>query len=60
MLSKGTQTAIVIGKYYAVKGASNNNCNVYVPSFQSDPTTIFNEQIKKIFKPTSTPKKIMG
>jgi len=39
--------------YYAVKGAPNSNCNVYVPSFQSGPTTISNEQTNKSFKPTS-------
>ena len=62
-------------KYYAFKGASSSNCdvkfpalkeaadsnfNVQVLSFQSDPTTISNVQIKKSFKPTSIglPKKL--
>jgi len=58
MLAKGTQTAVVMCKYYAFKGAPNSNCNVEVPFFQSDPTTISNEQIKKNFKSTSIPKKL--
>jgi len=28
MLSKGPPTAILLCKYYAFKGAPNNNCNV--------------------------------
>jgi len=75
MLSKGPQTAIVMCKYYAFKRApssnrdvkfpaskeaANSNFNVEVLSFQSDPTTISNVQIKKSFKPTSIslPKKL--
>ena len=56
----GTQTAIVMCKYYAVKGAPNGNCDVQVLSFQSDPTTTSNEQIRKSFKPTSIPEKLVG
>jgi len=54
------KTAIVMCKYYAVKGAPNSNCDVQVPSFQSSPTTTSNEQIKKSFTSTSIPKKIVG
>jgi len=60
MLAKGTQTSIVMRKYYAFKGAPKSNCTMQVPSFQSDPTTISNKHTKKNFKATSMPKKIVG
>jgi len=34
MLSKGSQTAVVMCKYLAFKGAPNSNCNLQVPCFQ--------------------------
>jgi len=34
MLSKGPQTAVVMCKYYAIKGAPNRNCNVKFPDLK--------------------------
>jgi len=39
--------ATLMCKSLAFRVATNSNCNVQVPSFQRDRTTISNEQIKK-------------
>jgi len=55
---KGAPTPTLMCEYVDFKGTHNSNCNVYVLCFLRSLTTISNVQMKKIFQPTSTTKKL--
>jgi len=42
MFSKGPQTAIVVYKYYAFKGAPSSNCDVKFPALKEAANNNFN------------------